>query len=724
MGKIRSLNGKFINYFANDKCIEEIIGEGMILKSKKMNPFSKRADSLMFNAGNSVNPVRTSSRLGYQKKQKPIYGYQHIESRLKYSFTPDSVMDEEPRSSVISTSMSMAEKRNNKSKNFFSSLTKKLLPTKSNSITRRCSTSTARSIIKKKSIKEKYVNTNNNINNIINIPMQVIETLYTISFTKHSYYIQRSLRRSTMIVNLITKFRNTYKELREIDTPKLKRRISFKKRVPKVLKKEEQPKEGSLVELRMQRQAKYYQIYGYSQPFDLPKRRKSKVPQRPLLDFSDCETLPAVPTCAAGSKVNQYLTTYSELERKKLKPIKSINRELCSIFNKEYIPEEQIEKKEEEEEEDDDIAIGKIQLNRGGSLDDLREVINYPNLMDLSYIGGTSPMYSKHTSIDINNLLLTPMPNFANLPMNENVLGLSTTLYTEPEEEKEEEDEEEEEESFEESESDDEEYDSEDSEEDDDEEEEEDDEEEEEEEDDEEDIRTVTPSIAEAVELEIAEEKKEASSKRISEGTLYNESFDCSSNLSDDSNLSDITLNEDDMQSIDSSFVVIDDDQFNNSIKFHFESEEEDNNMEADQSFLLDKNGHENEEEEEVNKENEKEKENSFSLTDSFLLVNEKNGENTVPEYMTDFLLNNGKFSVSSFDEDDLYNSSMSILNNSIINESFSLSLGNYGDENKSKSKLEDALNTVEKPLNRIDSGIDLNCMNNVSYLMERKCQI
>jgi len=783
MVRIKSKN--FFNILVNDKSNDDIICEGMVFKGKK---FGRREEMDVVSPSNDTRQICNPPRNNRPWRGRMRNGYQYRKSNLHYSFTADSITEDETSSVVESSnntaetctnSMNLVVKRNKSSKGFFSSLTKKLLNNKRSSISRKGSSvcNSGKSISKQKSIKT--VNNFNLNKNIINIPMQVVETMYTISFTKHSYYIQRSLRRSTMIVNLITRFRNTYEELREIETPKLKRRISFRKRVPtnRAIKRADQPRQGSLIDLREQRQAKYYKTFGntpyaqytynnnfhvyrhYSAPLSMtttpmtsysnssissinsinsivpmidttttidintpltpvdsnntnqpiaPRRRK-KLPRKPLLDFSDCESLPSIPASAAGSKVNQYLANHKETERKKLKPIKSIDKELCLIFNKEYIPQDQMGRKtsdsDSSEEETDNVAIGKLNLH-------INEHVN--------------PTFSRHSSINFNNLPIDPLPQFSPLPPVNSIVEdeEELTIYAEPEEEsiftEEPEDEEEE-------------YD---------------DEEEEEEEvefveeikkEEEKESETIPSPSSATTEVYIPHDKKER--KRISEGTLYNEALDQKhpGNVSSESNLSDITLNEEDIELAedlclsstqeeqDSSFIVVD--ESIHKINFHLddsdvssEEEEEIEEKGKNQSFLLDLG------DQVTDKNNE-----SFSLTNSFLLVDNKNS--VIPEHMSRFLLN--KTQISSFngseegdDEDDeeFFNRSMSILNNSILNTSFSLTLNNYGGDEITKNKkstfMKENINKEEKPLNRIDSGVDLNSMDNINYLMERQCQI
>lgn len=242
------------------------------------------------------------------------------------------------------------------------------------------------------------------------IPLKVVESIYRLSFTKHTYYITRSLRTSTMIFNMIARFRNTYDELRRIETPKLKRKVSFrssayqkrkaaaaaaakaaaaaasKEAEEQQLKEKQQPHEGSLLDLQKVRQAKYIEIFGKKEEekkkditiskkkdllntstekkttissqnhhLPIPSRSTSNIHlQKPLLDFSNCTNLPSIPASSAGSKINEYMakvksskgstrngkvvgsSNNTDKKVKKLTPIKSLDRELCSIFNREY----------------------------------------------------------------------------------------------------------------------------------------------------------------------------------------------------------------------------------------------------------------------------------------------------------------------------------------------------------------------------------------------------
>jgi len=137
------------------------------------------------------------------------------------------------------------------------------------------------------------------------------------------------------------------------------------------------------------------------------------------------------------------------------------------------------------------------------------------------------------------------------------------------------------------------------------------------------------------------------------------------------------------------------------------ESDDEEEEKEKEKSsYLLDMNKEE--------KKNDMDK--SFSLTNSFLL-NDNSKESIIPEYMSNFLLNKSSI-FSTDDENDLFNNYMQILNESIINEkSFSLDLNLYEDS-------KDTNNKDNKPLNRVDSGVEVDCMENFSYLMETQCQI
>jgi len=708
MVRIKSFNEKLISYLANDKNNEDLVDEALF--KDKFN--TRREENTFVSPTSDVKNVsypnrnrRTSSF--YRLKQKN--GYQCKRSNLHYSFTADSLFEEaendKPEVTTTSTTaMTAVVKRNKSTKGFFSSLTKKLLTNKRSSISRKYSSlhSNGKTLSKKGS---KYLINSSLNKNVNNIPMPVVETLYTISFTKHSYYIQRSLRRSTMIVNLITRFRNTYEELREIDVPKLKRRISFKKRVPnnRTVKKADQPKEGSLIDLREQRKAKYQSLYGETLSFSsnynsylsnyshysnnvntmdtmenmstnntvdtintnttisgvshINPRRRKKMPRKPLLEFSECESLPSIPATAAGSKVNHYIINHKETERKKLKPIKSIDKELCLIFNKEYIPEEKINQKNEIE--------STTKVRRGSSCEDLRSTVHEE----------ATPINIKHTSLPV-----TSLPSFASLP-----------TFDEPEDE-------------------------------------------EENEIGPEDISIFieegtlnkekkpepipSPSSA-TTEVYIPEEEEvKKDRKRISEGTLYSEALDVKhpGNVSAESDSSDKTLKDEEISipSTDSSFLVVDESV--HQINFHLDSEEESDSSEDEkQSYMLKLNDGYNRKSQ--NNIKTKKHDDSFSLTDSFLLSDNSSEDSIIPEHMSNFLLN--KTQINSISDDDFFNDSMSILNNSIINESFSLTLNNYGDEIKSKSLLQD-----EKPLNRIDSGIDLSGMDDLSFLMTAQCQI
>jgi len=707
MVRIKSFNEKLISYLSSEKNNEDLVGEAMLFKDK-FN--TRREENTYVSPSSDVKNVsyptknrRSSSFYRYKQKN----GYQCQRSTLHNSFTADSLFEESINNKpevTSTTAMTAVVKRNKSTKGFFSSLTKKILNNKRSSISRKYSTHIHNGkLLTKKS--SKFLISASIGRNANNIPMQVVETLYTISFTKHSYYIQRSLRRSTMIVNLITRFRNTYEELREIDVPKLKRRISFKKRVPnnKAVKKADQPKEGSLIELREQRRARYYSHFGDAIPYSTysssylqnysqysntvstvdtvestnvtyetmntnttvesvshtsPRRRK-KMPRKPLLEFSECESLPSIPASAAGSKVNHYLVNHKETERKKLKPIKSIDKELCLIFNKEYIPEEKINQNTE--------SVTK--LHKGTSCEDLRSTVQQQETI-----------YSKHSSI---NLPITSIPEIAPLP-----------AYEEPEDE-------------------------------------------EENEIGPEDISIFieegkveekkpepipSPSSA-TTEVYIPEEEDKKERKRISDGTLYREALDEKhpGNVSAESDSSDKTLKEEEISipSSDSSFLVVDESV--HQINFHIDSEEESDSSEDEkQSFVLkfDNNCQ--------SKSNDKH-EDSFSLTDSFLL-NDNSEDSIIPEHMSKFLLNKNY----SLSDDDFFNDSMSILNNSLINETFTLTLNNYGDNNNNNDKSYiDNIDTEtsflkkdEKSLSRIDSGVDLSGMENISILMAAQCQI
>ncbi|OUM61599.1 hypothetical protein PIROE2DRAFT_69595 [Piromyces sp. E2] len=741
MVRIKSLNEKLISYLSSDKNNDDLIDDSMLFKEKF---HTKREENTMVSPTSDIKNVsyptrnrRTSSY--YRGKQKN--GYQCKRSNLHYSFTPDSLIAEaeEKPEILTTTAMTAVVKRKKSTKGFFSSITKKLLTSKRSSISRRYSCHIQRGKSFKKN-NTKILNYHSLNRNVSNIPMPVVETLYTISFTKHSYYIQRSLRRSTMIVNLITRFRQNYEELREIDVPKLKRRISFKRRVPKTVKRADQPKEGSLIDLREQRKAKYYSLFGntlaYSSNYyyngnymptysDYPNnintvstmetmetmetmnsmnsmntintintnamvdtmntesvvnsvshvspRRRKRIPRKPLLEFSECESLPSIPASAAGSKVNQYLASHKETERKKLKPIKSIDKELCIIFNKEYIPEDKINQKNENE------SVTKI--HKGCSLD--RNTIHKQQQQQRREECAT---YSKHTSLNFNSL--PPLQQFIPIPTFDEPEGSSElgpediSIFNEEEEEEEE---------IEETEA----------------------------------VKkpeTIPSPSSATTEVYIPEEEEDVQKerKRISEGTLYNEALDEKhpGNVSAESDSSDKTLKDEDIciPSNDSSFLVVDENI--HQINFELDADDDDDNDNDDKK-------------EENVYHGDAKKQKSFSLTESFLLSKSSSEDSIIPEQMSNFLLNKSHFSLS---DDDFFNDSMSILNNSIINESFTLTLNQYGDENKSKSSVKQSLNidttpsfllkNDEKPLNRIDSGVDLSGMENISFLMATQCQI
>jgi len=688
---------KLISYLSSEKNNEDLLGEEMLFRDK----FNRREES------NYVSPTCDVKNISYPTKNRrtPAFyrgiqknGYQYKKSNLHYSFTADSLYDDEKNQEVSNTTGMTVVKRNKSTKSFFTSITRKFLSSKRSSISRKYSNIYSSGKFSSKQKNSKYLNTTIN-KNITNIPMQVIETLYTISFTKHSYYIQRSLRRSTMIVNLITRFRSNYEELREIDVPKLKRRISFKKRVPnnKLVKKADQPREGSLIDLREQRKAKYYAIFGNTLPYNdnysyndysstyessmdtvntdtantvetmnenttvpskshISPRRRKKMPRKPLLEFSECETLPSIPASAAGSKVNQYLSNHKE-ERKKLKPIKSIDKELCLIFNKEYIPEDQINSKNENEHV--------TKLNRGSSLENLRSTVKQQT---------ASPIHTKHSSFTT----LPPLPSYEE-PEGPSEIDPEASIFIDDEiEEKEKKPE------------------------------------------------TIPSPSSATTEVYIPEEEKEETKKerkRISEGTLYNEALDVKhpGNISAESDSSDTTLKDEEINILnnDPSFIVVDESE--REVNFQIDSSEEsdlsDSSEEEKQSFMLTLDDGYYRKSNDI-KNNYKD---SFSLKDSFLL------NDNIPEHMSNFLLNKTHIS----EDDDFINDSISILNNSIINEPFTLSLNQYGDENKSliKNNLKidtnpSSLENDEKPLNRIDSGVDLSGMDNICYLMANQCQI
>lgn len=279
---------------------------------------------------NNVENSRKSYQSKWLAKNKDA---QPKHSHLMYSFTPETIVT------------TIEKNSSKKSKKFFSSLTKKLkssqknfkrsnsiIVKKSSKITSKNTEEPIKLVTKQKSLKEKYIAHGLSITAI---PIQVIESLYTLSFSKHSYYNQRSLRTSTMIENLIFRFRNTYDELKEIETPKLKRRISFKKRIAsKTVKRGEQPSQGSLIDLREERKAKYFEIFGDTKPYG-NRHRKTKIPKKPLLDFSDCKTLPIIPPNSAGSNINN-LIKKADGKVKKLKPIKNLDEELSIIFEKQF----------------------------------------------------------------------------------------------------------------------------------------------------------------------------------------------------------------------------------------------------------------------------------------------------------------------------------------------------------------------------------------------------
>ncbi|ORX46903.1 hypothetical protein BCR36DRAFT_585008 [Piromyces finnis] len=685
---------RLISYLSNEKNNEDILGESILFKEK----FNYRREE-----NNIINPTSDMKNASYPTKNrrspafyrgKLLNGYQCKKSSLHYSFTADSLITESDNKSedIIPTiEMTAVPKKTKSSKGFFSSLTKKLLPTKRSSISRKYSNHicNGKSISKQKT---KYYNNNHSLNNkyIINIPMQVIETLYTISFTKHSYYIQRSLRRSTMIVNLITRFRNTYEELREIDVPKLKRRISFKKRVPtnKQVKKSDQPREGSLIELREERRARYCSIFGNQLPYynnyssyatygngmddntfvsnaattisHTNPRRKKKIPKKPLLEFGECESLPSIPVSAAGYKVNQYLTCHKEAERKKLKPIKSIDKELCLIFNKEYIPEDEIQQQQQQQPNENEMMI---KMDEPSMNEDLPQET-------------ASPIFSLSSNDEEEE------DSFVKESNEPNPEDLSVFSDTDREERKEENEIENEKPS---------------------------------------EIIPSPSSITTKVNIE-KDDRRER--KRISEGTLYNEALDEThpSNISAESNSSDKTLKDEDLPTLtttnNSSFIIMDD--AINTISFPIEEKDSNNEDEGEEeeeeepSFILKLN-------DSYLFKNKNEK--SFSLTESFLLSNNSN-ESIIPEHMSNFLLNKTNISVG---ESDFFSDSMSILNNSILNESFSLTLDSYGEEGKSQSSIKDTSSFIkkeERPLNRIDSGIDLSGMNTINILMANQCQV
>jgi len=658
---------KLISYLSSEKNNEDLVGEAMLFSSK----FNRREENTF------VTPSCDVKNISYPTKNRrsPAFyrgiqknGYQYKKSNLHYSFTADSLFEDINNQQEVSSVTTAVVKRNKSTKNFFTSITKKFLNSKRSSIARKYSNIYSSGKLSSKQKNTKFNNTSIN-RNINNIPMQVIETLYTISFTKHSYYIQRSLRRSTMIVNLITRFRSTYEELREIDVPKLKRRISFKKRVPnnRLIKKADQPSEGSLIDLREQRKAKYYSIFGNTIPYndDYAKynnysttvsamdtettlsdttitpavavetvntttvtpppvshnpRRRKKMPRKPLLEFSEGETLPSIPASAAGSKVNQYLSNHKESERKKLKPIKSIDKELCLIFNKEYIPEEQINYKE-----------NVTRLNRGTSLENLRSTVQQ----------NASPIYTKHSSFTTLPPQFTPIPSYDE-PEGPSEIDPEDSIFIEDEIEepivKKQET-----------------------------------------------IPSPSSATTEVYVPEVPEEEEEENKKerkRISEGTLYNEALDVKhpGNVSIESNSSDKTLKDEDVNvsNDDESFIVVEDQE--RHINFHIDSSEEsdlsDSSESSDdekQSFMLQlDDGY-------YRKSNDNKHEDSFSLKDSFLLNDD------IPEHMSNFLFNKDSLKIDtntfSFDKD-------------------------------------------EKPLNRIDSGVDLSGMDNFCFLMTNQCQI
>jgi len=678
---------KFINYIAERS--NEDLDDGLMFKRYG------RREEMDVSPTMDIKQSRNSRGNTYRQPLR-IRQSEYRRSTLHNSFTPESLYEESPKTEVIPPSKTMTnvpQKKKRSSMDFISTITKKLLPIKRSNSFRRYG-----EMSKQKPIKFLNININKNVNNI---PMQVIETLYTISFTKHTYYIQRSLRRSTMIVNLITRFRSTYEELREIDTPKLKRRISFKKRNANPKKRGEQPKEGSLIDLREQKLAKYYQTYGINYPYyhnvaspvvvpsipsmvtipnmvavptmvtDInasvpltpvhPPRRRKRIPKKPLLDFSDCESLPSIPATAipvtAGSKVTHYVTGHKDTERRKLKPIKNIDKELCLIFNKEYIPEDQEEEQEKVIEEEKSSEA-------------------------------TAPVFSKHPSIHVDTthpieslLPCTPYSEVYDSDDDESVSDSSDeeelvegleniSIFTEeskPMEEKEQEPQQK-------------------------------------------DVSKTIPSPSSATtlfmpDLESTENGKK-DRKRISECTLCNEAEDKqleSASVKSDS--SDKTLEDEEMPNgMESSFIVMD--KTDQKINFHIGDDEGDDESDEEEkekpSYLLD-----------TDKEVKNNLDKSFSLTNSFLLNDSK--ESIIPEYMSNFLLNKSNI-FSTDDENDLFNNYMQILNESIINEkSFSLDLDLYEDSKDTKDK---------KPLNRVDSGVEVDCMESFSYLMETQCQI
>jgi len=695
---------KFINYIAERS--NEDLDDGLMFKK------CGRREEMDVSPTMDIKQSRNSRGNTYRQPLR-IRQSEYRRSNLHYSFTPESLYEESLHTEVIPPSKVMTtvpQKKKRSSMDFISTITKKLLPIKRTNSFRRYG-----DMSKQKPIKFLNININKNVNNI---PMQVIETLYTISFTKHTYYIQRSLRRSTMIVNLITRFRSTYEELREIDTPKLKRRISFKKRNANPKKRGEQPKEGSLIDLREQKLAKYYQTYGINYPYyqnvvtpvvvpsipsmvtipnmvptmvtDItasvpltpvhPPRRRKRIPKKPLLDFSDCDSLPsvpatAIPLTAAGSKISHYVNGHKESERRKLKPIKNIDKELCLIFNKEYMPDDQ---KEEEEEEEEKVT----------------EEETSPKSSQSS-LPTTTPVFSKQPSVHVNPthpieslLPCTPYSEVYDSSDDESssessdeeelIEGLENiSIFTEepkPLEENEQE---------------------------------------------QKAVSKTIPSPSSATTLFMPDiestENGKKDRKRISECTLCNEAEDKqleSASVKSDS--SDKTLEDEEMQNgMESSFIVVD--KNGQKIDFHIGDDEEEDEESDDEeeekekeksSYLLDMNKEE--------KKNDMDK--SFSLTNSFLL-NDNSKESIIPEYMSNFLLNKSSI-FSTDDENDLFNNYMQILNESIINEkSFSLDLNLYEDS-------KDTNNKDNKPLNRVDSGVEVDCMENFSYLMETQCQI
>jgi len=694
-------------------------------------------DGLMFKKFNRREEMDICPSIGRNSRgngcRQPFHRKpnEYQRSNLHYSFTSDYLLKEEealnsestlsttnPSSlssltatTTTTTSSSLTPsskpvttmiKKKKSSMEFFSSLTKKLLSSRRSTNFKRYSFGGNGEMTKQKPIKFLNININKNINMI---PMNVIETMYTISFTKHTYYIQRSLRKSTMIVNLITRFRNTYEELREIDTPKLKRRMSFKKRNTAPKKRGDQPREGSLLDLREQKQAKYGQFYQMENapiqsitvpapvqtmietvatdpvavPTPHPPRRRKRIPKKPLLDFSDCDSLPTIPATAAGSKVNQYLASHKESERKKLKPIKSIDKELCLIFNKEYIPEEQTGKSKNEI---DVNTHKKLTVRKGTSLDNLHT----RNLSTENVLA--TPIFSKHTSLNLNNTL--PIHHFATFdPIPEHpevydssdeqssssssssdedeflpeIEGLENiSIFTEPQGIEEEEVEEVEQEEQKEQRG---------------------------------PSKTIPSPSSATTEVFIPDieslDMEEKQRKRASEGTLYNEAMEEKhiGNVSVESDCSDKTLKDDDTNINDTSFILMDKNV--HKIDFHIDSEsdndeeveeevEEEEEKEKSLSFILELDTHSSK----------LDKDKSFSLSNSFLLSNTSN-ESIIPEYLSDFLLNKTNI-YSMKEENDLFSNkkSLNVLSDSLI----------YDSSKDTNDK---------KLLNRVDSGVDVN---------------